>query len=530
MIKRLLLSCLFLLTIFSVNGQVGHIARYEFPHEWNNQDHIVIPNEEKGVLLVQPMSPGTAKNVDIQYRYLDKNLKEAWTGFFEVSRRLYLKGYHYVDGMAYLLFQNRNSQRYIKLVTLDLDNKKVDSYEPKQIVELDIQEFEVIKKTVIIGGYIESRPAVFAYDLAGGNVRTLPNVYQNNSDLLEVRINRDSLTFNVVASEINDAKDRTILVNTYDYKGNAVRDYQLETEEGHQLLSGISSSIIDRTQTIVGLYSIKTGTYPSGIYVNHVDRTGKQTMKYYYFGEFETFLDHVGEKRATRLKEKALSARENNREWRYKTDALFREIIEEDGKLIVAGEFFKPWTVSTDNYWRNRTRFSRFADLNNTGIGTFQGQGLGRIPTTPVQGGVRSDFNFTHAFALVLDEKGEVQWDSSFEIEENVDGALEDFGAFQWHENKGFYAFYHDKELVVKYLNDKESQEGNKSELELIYDDDKLKFERDLYRGISRWYGNKYLIYGLQHVRSDETKPNIRKVFFINAITVGPDFEPTNDD
>ncbi|MFY0593965.1 hypothetical protein [Roseivirga sp.] len=528
MMKRISISCFFLFALATAYAQVGHIARFESPHEWNNQDHIVISNEEKGVLLVQPMTPGTSKNVDIQYRYLDKNLEEQWIGFFEVSRRLFLKGYHYVDGVAYLLFQNRSSQRYIKLVTIDLDNQKVDSYEPKQIVELDIQEFEVIQKTAIIGGYIEGRPAVFAYDLAGGNVRTLPNVYQNNSDLLEVRVNSDSLTFNVIASEINEVKDRTILVNTYDYKGNAVRDYQLQTEEGHQLLSGISSSIIDRTQTIVGLYSMKTGTYPSGIYVNHVDKTGQQSMKYYFFGEFETFLDHTGEKRAKKLKERALSARQNNRDWRYKTDALFREIIEQDGKLIVVGEFFKPWTVNTDNYWRNRNQFSRFSDFADPTLGTFQG--LTRDPNAFRQNGIRSDFNFTHAFALVLDEKGTVEWDSSFEIEENVDGALEDFGAFQWYDNQGFYAFYHDKELVVKYLNDKENQKGDISELALVYEDDKLKFERDQYRGITRWYGDKYLVYGLQHVRSDETKPNLRKVFFINAITVGPKFESTNDD
>jgi len=528
MIKPAFIFC-FLFCVFStLQAQVGHIARFESPHEWNNQDHIVIPNEGKGVLLVQPMTPGTTKNVNIHYRYLDANLEEQWTGFFELSKRLSLKGYHYVDNVSYLLFQDRSNQRFVKVVTIDSKKRDVESYETKQIVDLDVQEFEVIKKTALIGGYIEGRPAVFAYDLASGNVRTLPNVYQNNSDLLEVRVNSDSLTFNVIASEENEKKDRTILVNTYDYLGNAIRDYQLETEEGHQLLSGVSSSIIDKSQVVVGLYSLKTGTYPSGIYVNRVDRKGKQTMKYYYFGEFDTFLDHTGKKKAAKLKQKAINAKKANKEWRYKTDALFREIIESDGKLIVNGEFFKPWTVNTDLYLRSRSQFSRFADFNDPGLGTFQGATRNREDF--YRNRFDSDFSFTHAFTLVLDEVGEILWDNSFEIEENADGALEDFGAFQWYNDEGFYAYYHDKELFVKHLNDKENVEGNVSDLTLVNGDDKLKFERDLYRGISRWQGNKYLIYGLQHVRSDETSPNIRKVFFINAITVGPNFEVTKED
>lgn len=517
----LLMLCMF----SSAKAQVSHIARFEHVHEWSNIDYIVIPNEEKGVLLVQPMTPGLGKKNAIHFRHLNSELQEDWTGVFEISKRVSLIGYHYVNNVAYLLFQNRENQRFIRIVSVDLKEKKVKDFDLKQIVDLDIKEFEVIKKSIIIGGYIEGRPAVFNYDMVSGNVQTLPNVYQNNSDLLEVRINSDSLTFNVIASEEDEKKDRTVLVNTYDYLGNPVREYQLETAANHQLLSAVSSSINNKSQVITGLYSVQLGTYPSGFYINHVDRTGIQIMKYYNFGEFDTFLDHRGKKRSTKMKERALTAKTSNREWRYKTKALFREIVEEDGKLVIMGEFYKPWTTSTS---RN-SRFNDNGPMTRT-IDRFSNTRLidDAFDIRGVTSPSSSDINYTHAFSLVLDEDGEILWDGSLDINENIDGPVRRFGDFQWYNGDAYYAYYDEKEFVVSHLNNKEDTEGNTSALSLMNSEDELRFERDEYKGVTRWYDNRYLVYGLQHVKPKDKSSGMRKVFFINAVGVGPNFRNEN--
>lgn len=522
--RKITIPLLMLCLLSTVKAQVNHVARFEHVHEWNNQDYIVVPGEREGVLLVQPMTPGVGKTNSVHFRHLDTNLKEEWNGVFDISKRVSLRGYHYVDNVAYLLFQNRENQRYIRIISIDILNQTVNDFELKEIVDLDIQEFEVIKESMIIGGYIEGRPAVFTYDKASSNVQTLPNVYQNNSDLLEVRINRDSLTFNVLVTQIDEKKDRTVLINTYDYLGNPVREYQLETEAQHQLLSAVSSSINDKAQVITGLYSIQLGTYPSGFYVNHVSRTGTQTMKYYNFGEFESFLDHRGEKRASKLKKKALQAKSNNRPWRYKTKALFREVVEEDGKLVVMGEFYKPWTTATN-------RYSRTTDDLGPITTTLNPYTNARYFNDPfdIRGNTfSSDIDYTHAFSLVLDEAGEIVWDGSFKINESIDGPARRLGDFQWHEGEAYYAYYDEKDLVVSHLNNKENIEGSKSELTLMNPEDELRFERDDFKGLSKWYDDRYLVYGIQHVKPNDKSSGMRKVFFINAVSVGPNFQPEN--
>lgn len=524
--RKAYLLCLLSICLIPIYGQVDHLNRYELENDWDNIDYVVISNEQRGVMLVKPLSANVGKNARVEYSHLNTELEEEWSGFFETAKSQFLRGYHYHNNVTYLLFQVRSDNRFIKIVALDALKKEVRTFEPKKIVDLDISEFEAIKGSAIIGGYIEGRPAVFVYNMEVDEVRTLPNVFQNNSDLLEVRINSDSVTFNVIASQLDEKRDRTVLVNTYDYEGNVVRGYELQTDSNHQLLSGVSSSIIDKAQVVVGLYSVRTGTYPSGFYINHVDRTGRQTMRYMNFGEFDTFLEHTGKRRFPKMKARALEAKENKRDWRYKTDVLFREMIELDGKLMIAGEFYKPWTVTTNSSWRNWNRFSGPAFLNDPSLNAIAGRNPGDVNN--VVG--RSDFSFTHAFAFVIDLSGDVLWDGSFDINENPESALEDFGAFQWQGDAAYYAYYHDKELVSKYLNDAEDKEGNRSALTLLNEEDELRFEKDRFRGVTRWFGNRFLVYGVQHVKSTNKSSRMRKVFFINSVTVGPETEASKLD
>lgn len=519
MIKHwtLLILCFFSLKL---SAQIEHLGRYEIEHNWDNLDYVVVSNEEKGVLIVQPQFKNNSKNYDIIFHQLDKDLNFKWADSLMVDKQLDLRGYHYVGSKTYLLFQNKQFNRLMKIVSINLDKKELVEFEPKSIVELDIQEFEIIKDHAIIGGYIEGRPAVFAYDLENDKVRTLSNVFQNNSELLEVKINSDSVTFNVLSTKENSFGDRTVVVNTYDFDGNLVRDYVLTTEKNHQLLTAISSSIYDKEQIIVGLFCVKSGTFPTGLFVNHVDKTGQQSMRFYNFGEFETFLDHNGERRAKKLKEKALAAKEKEKDWRYKTDVLFSEMEESQDKLIILAEFFKPWNMSTQNYMKYRQSYSNFNPI----LDPYSNQ-IQRLPNGNFNSfnninnsGRISEFDFTHAFSFAIDLKGNILWDKSMEIDESLDGPLRPFGAFQWSGTDAYFAFYHDQELVAKHLNG-DQQERIVEELQLMQDDQKLRYEKEEFQGITGWYGNRFLVYGVQNVKGSDDEGN-RRVFFLNSVSI----------
>lgn len=498
-------------------AQMEHVARFEIEHDWDNVDYVVISNQEDGVLLIQPQYGGSSSNYPIVFNHLDNDLNYQWADTLTVNRRMQLRGFHHIKDKTILLFQNIQQNRLIKIVSVNLKKKELLEFDPMNIVDLQIQEFEAIQDHVIIGGYIEERPAVFAYDLTNNKVRTLSNVFQNNSELIEVKVNSDSLTFNVLSSVETAQKDRTIAVKTYDYAGNPIRSYQIETEDDHQLLNGVSSSIYDKEQTVVGLYCVKAGTFPSGLYVNHIDRTGVQTTKYIGFGEFDSFLDHNGERRAEKLKEKAMEAKLSSKVWRYKIDAVLPEMIEQDGKLYITGEFYKPTQMSTQNYMRVRQGIGDFGRQPDI----YRDRNDAWMTSGPINQFQRYEINYTHAFAMELDLKGELLWDSSMDIDENQTRPANSFGAFLKSGEHMLYAFYFEKELVSRLLGAKPS-ERFVDEIKLKSESDKLRFENEDFQGILAWYGNKFLVYGVQNIKGED-RAETRKVFFINAVALSED-------
>lgn len=517
-----LLTIILCFTCYGLLAQVTHIGRYETEYDWGTDEFMVVPNNDKGLLVIRAERSATGKEFTTWFTHLNNEFEVEWQDSISVSKTLFIKGYDFNGAKNYVLFQDRTENRDLKIVRIDPYNGTMTEFEPRRLTEIEVTDFEIIQNSAIIAGYIDKRPAAFVYDMDNQKLKTLNNVYQNKSELLEIKINEDSVTFNVIASVEDQKKDRTIQVNTYDYEGNPVRDYELVTREDHQLMSAISSSIYNVEQVVVGLYNYKAGTSPSGFYVNHVDRTGQQTMRYMPFGQFSTFFEHEGDRRGPKLKEKSLEWHKRDKAFRYKTDAIFRKIIEEDGELVILAEFFKPWATTNYDLQQMRSRSNPLYYANGGRL-MPNSNWVGDPNSTSAQ--QQREYEFTHAFAFALDRSGNLKWDHNYEIDENVDGLLTSYGEFIYHQKNAYFAHYFDEELIVEHLNKKdEEKEPELAELKLLNSDDELRYEDDSFGGIIRWHDNKYLIYGVHHVRPADKSAPLRKVFFVNGIAIGPDF------
>jgi hypothetical protein len=447
----------------------------------------------------------------MHFIHLDDELKVQWRDTIEIKNTFYVKGYDFNGTTNFILLQDKSSNRDLKIISVNPYANQVSEFEPRRLTEIDVTNFDIIQNSAVIAGYIDKRPAAFVYDMNNNNLKTLTNVYQNKSDLLEVKINNDSLTFNVLATIQDNKKDRTVLVNTYDYEGNPVRDYELITKENHQLVTAISSSISNIEQVVTGLYSYKLGTSPSGIYVNHVDRSGQQTMRYLPFGQFNSFFEHEGKKRAQKLREKSLDGHRRDKAFRYRTEATFRKMVEKEEGLIVMAEFFKPWSLSEHN-----GSMQRFMNSTNPSL---YGRGY---DYENLQDDVK-ELEFTHAFVYALDKSGNLKWDHNYAIDETVEGVLASYGAFLYHNEQAYFAHYYDEDLVVEFLNREDQDAPPQSiKLPLLEETDELKFEADDFGGVVHWNRDKYIVYGIHHIRPEDKSLPLRKVFFINGIKIGP--------
>ncbi len=498
-------------------GQLSQTARYEIPQDWTDMSYVVINNDKQGITVIQPKVKGSDPKYELYFDHLDRDLKLKWRGSFQMSRQMNLVGYHYSMQKTYLLFQNRVNNRFFQLVSLNTEQKNIVVFDTIEILDITMQYFEMVQQTAVIGGYREDKPVVVAYNPEDGSVNTLENIYQSRAELAEVRINQDSVTFNVLTSVLNDRKERTLEVHTYDYQGNYIRGYQLESEPKYHLLTGISSSIRDKAQVVTGLYTTKNGSYPSGIFIHHIDKTGKQAINFYNFGEFNTFLDHLGDKRANRLKERARNKLEINGDWRFKTDVFFRPMLETEDEYMVMAEFYKPWSFSTENYNLNRIGLRRYSSFNTGRDDPYR-------PLNPRNYRTPKEFDFTHAFVISVSAEGHMNWDRSFTINSMHEGLIDEYGEFQWFNGQVYYSYYFRRELVASHINAQEKNEV-RTKLTLMHPEEELKFEVDDSFDFTRWYDNFLLIHGVQRIKSPNEDGEIRRVFFINKLRFDPNFK-----
>lgn len=519
--RRIVFLLSFLMLAQITWAQIDHVGRYESAYNWSMDDFLVIPNGEAGMLIARAEKNIADRNFTLWLKHLNKDFEVEWTDSIKVPKTFFIKGYDYNGARNYIFLQDKSETRDLKVIRIDPINNSIQQFEPRRLTEMDVTNFEIIQNSAIIAGYIDGRPAAFVLNMDTKKLVTLTNVYMNKSQMLEVKINADSVTFNVAVSVPNYSRDRTVQINTYDYEGNPVRDYKIQTDLNHNLMTATTSSIFNVEQVVVGLYNYKQGTSPSGVYVNHVDRTGQQTMTYLPFGRFNEFFKHEGEKRAQKLKEKSLSAHEKGSFYRYRTEALFRKMVETDNELIIFGEYYKPWGGGSNSLASSR-RVSGSEQWFPSNIGSdgIPGNNLNGVNFTDVK-----EYEFSHAWAFALDHSGNLLWDSGVEIDESIEGSISSFGEFAYSEGQAIYSNYYDEELIVHPLKSElDSLETIRAPLALLNEDDELVFERDGYGGILKWYQNKYLVFGIQHVRPTDKSQPTRKVFFVNGVSIGPEF------
>lgn len=497
-------------------AQIEHNGRFEMEFDSRNDAPFVIATEEKGLLVVQSILASQGKDYPLVVTQMDTDLKVVWEDSIRIQREFHLIGYHYTNNKTYLLLQNSPAKTKVRVLAIDNESRQIISHEAKDLLEIEIEEFEIVQNSAVIGGYYEGRPVVMAYDLENDKVRTLPNVFKNDSKLIEVKVNNDGLTFNVLISQDNLARDKTIVVSTYDYLGNPVRDYEILTKPEYSLINGISSSINDISQVVTGLYGYKSDGNPAGLYINHIDRVGQQTMQYLSFGELNHFFTYMGEKKAEKYRKKALKAKKAGKEVRYRIHPLLSELIEDDDHYVLFGEFIKGFSNIEDINSRYGGYDGVSRNYNYRGLNSysdpFTNSSLGNMGT--------SDFEFSHAYVLVMDKQGNILWDDWAEIDKEMSGMPVNMGELQWLDNRAVYLYYSKEELHGKLMDSTSTQEQLMSEITLRNENDVLRYENENSLRTLKWYNNYFLVSGVQNIRTKGESGEQKKVFFINKVAI----------
>lgn len=440
---------------------------------------------------------------------MDTLLQEVSKEEIIIERKFNFKGYSYDQGRFVMLFQEGiEFAQDLLFLTFSIDGDPFKSYLYKNVVPIQLTEFEVKQDAVIFGGDVNMRAVLMLYNFTAEKGRVLPGFYNDRSSLLQIVTNTNDNWIRVITSDRRMDKTYGISVRAYSTQGELISTEELDGEEELSLTDGRVVNSSEGGNLIAGTYSSKRRTSTSrGIFVADLLRDEEEQINYYNYANLDNFFNYMKEKRKERVKKRIARKKIKGKKLKFSYRLFVQDIIKQNDQNLLIGEAYFP-TYSNRNYGYRFTPYSPYA------YDPF-------MSTGPAQ--VFDGYKYTHAVIIAFDDNGNLLWDNSFEINDLKSFQLEEHVHLAFLENEIVMLYLFRQELKVKVIKGNELVEGKFTEnIKLLYENDERKENEEDLEGLKRWYGNNFYVHGVNRVknlRDSNIKLN-RKVFFINKIVV----------
>lgn len=499
---------LFIFIVFSVvmsgfyaQSQITQPQRFEITINSNEDYHRIFSADQLGLMMYRESEEKAERGMKKwEFSAIDTSLNKRWTKILSIDYKLDVVGYAYSDQNAYFLLKSALSAKDdFGLIKMDMLSGDTIYHQIKQLIPMELTHFEIVGNCILIGGMINYRPTIVHYDLEAKKSKVIPGIYKGESQILELKVDPESKTFNVLITEKTLNRLLTITLMSFNEDGVLLQNTKLEPEDEKSLIFAGSTPFKDDEIMVTGTFSHKRSTYSRGIFIAKIDGYGNQEIAYYNYPDLENFFKYMPAKREARVQKRIERKRVKGKKVRFTYRLLVRDVIEKEGNYVMVGEAFYPRYHS------------------NSFIGGYP---------SPFRGHGGSDFvgyKFTHAIVIGFNSAGEVLWDNSFEINDVESYTLNDEVVNVGIEGDKIVLLYlYDGEIRSKIIAGDEVIEGKSSDdIRLNSESEVVKSYKDEYGGLENWYDNYFFAYGVQRIRSKEGGADIsgKEVFFINKVS-----------
>lgn len=498
-VLRLIFCVSFVFMVFvEAIPQVVQPQRLEWELKDDEEYFTILPAEELGLLLFRESKERGRRGMrNWEFSYVDTALAPMWTKLLEIDFNYKMLGYAYRQGEAILLFRDGYAPKDdFVIIAMDVASGDTLHHMVKSLVPMNtLTHFEVVGHAALVAGMINYRPTIVHYDFETGKSKVIPGIYKGESELLELKVDERTKTFNVLIAEKTFDKLFTVTLMSFDADGVLLQNTKLQPEKERSLIFAGSTPFKDEEIMVTGTYAHKRSNYSRGIFIAKVDELGNHDITYYSYADLDNFFNYLSARREARVKRKIERQRIKGKKTKFNYRMLVREVIEKDGSYVMIGEAFYPM-------YRN-FHYSAFYDpFHHARNSNFIG------------------YKFTHAIVIGFDSKGNVLWDNSFEINDVESYDLAEVVKVGIDEDKIILLYLYDGVIRSKVIQNGEVLEGKSSDdIKLNSDTAKVSNTFDEYGGIDNWYDDCFYAYGIQRIRSkDAGYAWGKKVFFINKV------------
>lgn len=479
--------------------------RVEFEIGKVDEDFTIINGGYDGVAVVQQ----TFNKIDGKYAWhitkLDSALEEQWkkTLFIDITGRLI--GYEYFGGKYYLLL-TASQYRTQDLLVYEIDEQaNVNEFEITTVFPIRLEYFEVIGETIILGGNVNSKPAIITYSVKEKKPKVLPGFYENRNAIMDIIVDDDELMFTVILREKLISRQYTIRAKTFTSEGLMVQDLFITAGDKKNLIDGASTTFDNGIQLVAGAQSKRSTSYSKGLYLAKFVNGRQQFIKYHNYADLENFFGYLNDKREQRIKERIKRRKDLGKNSKFNYRLLVHDMIEvEDGVNLMVAEAYYPRYSSSGN----------FSSPYSYGYG---GRG---VPTTFM------GYKFTHAIVVAFNNNGDILWDHSFKIKDVQTYSLDKLVSVGNFGEETVLMYLDENEIRSKIVRQNEVVEGKTYNPVRLNDQlEEVRNRNPDEEGIDHWFQECFYAYGVQNLGKPGALgfKNVRKVFYINKIKYNGD-------
>jgi hypothetical protein len=529
--KRFLILLILMSSILAAEAQVKFLSRFEVRGEPYDPvfEMMRIPDGLVSFRTYQARNFSSEKVFQFFTSDLDLNTK----GLIELSIRpgYDMIGYDIDDKNLFVLMArgyNTNAAKYI--LQVNLESNQGFEFAVENLLDLELVEFLVQNRKAVFMGNAESRPVLQIYDLDDKSIHTVQGIYNNNSQVLQIRKMPELESLEVVVSRRGQYKNRETSIFTFDMEGNLIREVKVDQfgEAGQEILEGLLLADQNYQQVMIGSFGLDGRNAYQGVYIMEINEFGEYEFKLYTLEDFPNFYNYLPQKQKAKQDQSVLNDLEKSKIPSIGNTYSIRDVREtEDAYYLYFDQ------VNIVNYRGGRSgSFSpssayRYDRMNRMGyLPTYSD--LLVLPNNSMNQAltVSSEFQYESAHFIKISKEGQVLWDNSATYGDFVTDYPEAFGEIAVVGEDLFHLYVENDKIMASFFRNGEKVFEHLSfDLELSEEGDRLKNTDMSTLRLVHWYDRYYMLYGQQSIRflNADNREEVRDVFFMAKILVDGD-------
>jgi hypothetical protein len=388
-------------------------------------------------------------------------------------------------------------------------------------LDFKLTHFTVVGNSAVFGGYVTRQTAVLLYEMATDHVRVVPGFFVENTELLDLKANRNA-TFNALLVERGNREKKLLLLKTFDESGLLLLEDEIEVDSGKTILAGTTSTLEHDELLLAGTWGQGNTKQAIGLFAVLVDPFSKQPIRYFDFAELGHFLDYMPPKRAMKIKNKAERRRQAGKPLVYRTNLHVIKMEESAKGFVLLSEIYNPAVNANYSSWNSY--YSPY--YNPYGYGYYPygfNPMMNRYYNSPYSPygspGRNTDVTVLHSSLVVFDRQGKLVEDFGFRFEAKLP-VLEQVSDFI--ASKKFIQFYKKEKEIYLSTN---WEDGNPAEQDTLKI--QLKSPEGIVRreagdegGVRYWFGPYIYVWGYETIKNkaQQSSEPVRYVYYVNKV------------